>query len=289
MDYLAFLNRLHAAIRPRTYLEIGVEFGASLALSRTRSVGIDPFPRPRAEALLGKPWVKIHRAASDDFFREHTPEVTLESHPLDLVFIDGLHEFAQVTRDLENIERWGHIGTIVVIHDVLPENAWQASRAFHQGMWTGDTWRIVPFLQEQRPDLMCRLIDAGPTGIAVVSGLDAMHPGMAALAAKIDREYPGDGPEYDDLVNRFLAGALPEPAELALRSLTTAHRFSPSDDPHPNPSPVAKEEGPSPLLAHADRRDVGSGERSPDPPRPDSVARPHKPGRRPKKRGKGRV
>ena len=219
MDYLELLTRLHEALRPRAYLEIGVEFGPSLALSRSPSIGIDPFPRPSARALCGKPWVKIYRARSDDFFAAHDPATTLAGLPLDLAFIDGLHEFAQVVRDLENVERWGHAGTVAVIHDVMPGDAWQASHAFHDGMWTGDVWRIFPFLQEHRPDLHSQLVDATPTGVVVVSRLDPHHSGMAALAEAIDREYPGDGPEYDALVNAFLAWARPEAPELALQSL----------------------------------------------------------------------
>ena len=146
MDYLELLDRLHAALDPSAYLEIGVDLGLSLAISRARSVAIDPNPRPSAEAMLGKPWVKLFRTTSDAFFCEHARDSTLEAQPLDLVFIDGLHEFAQVVRDFENVERWSHPGTVVVIHDVLPVNAWQATRLQHGGSWTGDVWRIVPFL-----------------------------------------------------------------------------------------------------------------------------------------------
>jgi hypothetical protein len=42
MYYLEFLQALHERLAPRTYLEIGIAGGHSLALSRCRSVGIDP-------------------------------------------------------------------------------------------------------------------------------------------------------------------------------------------------------------------------------------------------------
>ena len=42
MDYLDFLPEVHRRLRPRAYLEIGVRWGHSLALSRCRSVGVDP-------------------------------------------------------------------------------------------------------------------------------------------------------------------------------------------------------------------------------------------------------
>ena len=42
MPYLEFLSRLHTALRPATYLEIGVHLGQSLAMARARAIGIDP-------------------------------------------------------------------------------------------------------------------------------------------------------------------------------------------------------------------------------------------------------
>ena len=36
------LKHLHALVQPRNYLEIGVRKGASLALSRARTIAIDP-------------------------------------------------------------------------------------------------------------------------------------------------------------------------------------------------------------------------------------------------------
>ena len=225
MDYLELLDRLHAALAPSAYLEIGVDLGLSLAISRARSVAIDPNPRPSAEAMLGKPWVKLFRTTSDAFFREHARDATLEAQALDLVFIDGLHEFAQVVRDFENVERWSHPGTVVVIHDVLPVNAWQATRLQHGGSWTGDVWRIVPFLQRYRPDLRCFLIDVWETGVLVVTDLSPGHSSVADAAAALDRTFPPDGPDYEDLVERWLADAKPLPPESLLTALYPTPRL----------------------------------------------------------------
>jgi hypothetical protein len=223
MHYLELLDRLHAALQPGVYLEIGVDLGTSLALSRSRSVAIDPAPQLQPEALEGKPWVKLYQQASDEFFQTHNPDAVLEGYPLDFAFIDGLHEFAQVVRDLENVERWGHARTVAVIHDVIPDNAWTASRDFHEGGWTGDVWRIVPFLGEHRPDLDCRLIDVAPTGVFVVTNLNPDHSGMAETAAALDRDFPPDGPEYEALLNAYLAAVSPLPPE-ALRDLSGLSR-----------------------------------------------------------------
>ena len=42
MEYLDFLARLHAAVRPGAYLEIGVRHGDSLALAECPALGVDP-------------------------------------------------------------------------------------------------------------------------------------------------------------------------------------------------------------------------------------------------------
>jgi predicted O-methyltransferase YrrM len=204
VTYLQLLAALHAALEPAVYLEIGVASGASLALSRSCSVAIDPRPRPGADAYAGKPWLKLYRAGSDDFFREHTAAATLEGHPLDLAFIDGLHEFTQVARDLEHVAAWGHLATVVVIHDVLPRSVAEANRAPRPGAWTGDVWRIVPFLRADRPGLRCRLVAAGPTGVLVVTGLNPADDRLADAAAALDRDFPGDGAEYERLVQAYL-------------------------------------------------------------------------------------
>lgn len=201
------------------YLEIGVAYGATLALSSSRTVGVDPEPHLLRDVVGDKPWLKVFRATSDDFFREHSTERVLEGFPLDLVFIDGLHEFVQVVRDLEHVERWAHPDTVVVIHDVLPGDVYEASQAFHEGRWTEDVWRIVPFLQEHRPDLACRLVAVTESGALIVTRLDPGHPGMAHLAADVNRVFPGDGTAYDRLVEAWLATARPEAPDEVLRVL----------------------------------------------------------------------
>jgi predicted O-methyltransferase YrrM len=219
VHYLDLLRRLHEELRPAGYLEIGVDRGDSLRLSRARSVAIDPAPKPHPKSLLGKQGLILYVGASDDFFRAYGREAILGDTPLDLAFIDGLHRFAQVVRDLEHVERWSHVATVVAIHDVLPRNVREAAPACPGGAWTGDVWRIVPFLREHRSDLRCWLTDATPTGMLIVTGLDPSHRGMADLAAALDADFPTAGPEYDRLVDAFLTGAAPEPADHVLLAL----------------------------------------------------------------------
>jgi hypothetical protein len=82
------LTALHARLHPRNYLEIGIDTGVSLALSKVPSIGIDPAFAVVSE-LDGD--VQLVRATSDDYFRRNDPTERFGGDPLDLAFIDGMH------------------------------------------------------------------------------------------------------------------------------------------------------------------------------------------------------
>jgi glycosyltransferase involved in cell wall biosynthesis len=56
--------------------------------------------------------------------------------------------------------------------------------------WTGDVWKIVPVLQKYRPDLIINILDAAPTGLVIVSGLNAKN--------KVLTE------KYDEIIEKYL-------------------------------------------------------------------------------------
>jgi predicted O-methyltransferase YrrM len=76
------------------------------------------------------------RKTSDDFFAD-------DNRKWDLIFIDGLHAYEQVARDVENaIARLNDNGTIV-IHDMLPVRESQATLVPTEKYWLGDVWRLA--------------------------------------------------------------------------------------------------------------------------------------------------
>jgi hypothetical protein len=170
--YLTVLGRLHAELRPRTYLEIGVETGASLRLARagTRSVGIDPDPQllyafdPTSTAVI--------RATSDAFFQAPLSRAMFRGDAVDLAFLDGMHLFEHTLRDFINVERRSHEGSAIVMHDCLPIDRVTAARERTTDVWTGDVWKVVWALRRHRPDLHVVVCDVEPSGLAIVTGLD---------------------------------------------------------------------------------------------------------------------
>jgi predicted O-methyltransferase YrrM len=170
--YLALLDRIQRTLRPRAYLEIGVHRGTSIALALpgTRIVGIDPDPHLR---LPVRRWADVHRRTSDDFFATYDRAQALGDTPLDLAFIDGMHQFDFALRDFMHIERWSHPGTTVLIHDCYPVGARPADPVRTSEGWSGDIWKLIVCLRQERPDLQVAVADIGPTGLGIVTGLDA--------------------------------------------------------------------------------------------------------------------
>jgi glycosyltransferase involved in cell wall biosynthesis len=186
--YLHWLQRLHAALVPDIYLEIGVHRGASLACARppTRAIGVDP------ELAINAPLkteTQIFCETSDTFFARQRLAPLLNGRALDLVFLDGLHQFQQSLRDFSNVEAFCDSKSVVLIHDTIPfdERTQRPERElrFH----TGDVWKTVLCLKHFRPQLDVFTIRTPPSGLTVVTGLDPLSRTLR------DR--------YDEAIDRF--------------------------------------------------------------------------------------
>jgi hypothetical protein len=184
-DFLAYLVRFHELLRPRVYLEIGVDVGRTLSLARppTRVIGVDPALKDaRAEGVFAAT-TTLFALESDVFFESGEAARALAGETLDLAFVDGLHLFEQALRDFLHIERYAGPRTVALFHDCLPLTAATASRRRSTGFWTGDVWKIAPILRDVRPDLTMFLVPAYPTGLLIVTGLD---PRSRVLEERLD-------------------------------------------------------------------------------------------------------
>lgn len=170
-DYFRLLARIHAHLRPRTYVEIGVSRGDSLRLARadTLCIGIDPAPRLRVPAGAR---VRIFAEKSSDFFATHDVVRELGGRRIELAFIDGMHQFEFALRDFIDVERHAEQGAIVLVHDCYPLDAATASREQRTAFWSGDIWRFILLLRKYRPDLKVNTVGTRPTGLGVISNLD---------------------------------------------------------------------------------------------------------------------
>lgn len=168
-DHYEFLRALHQRLRPAAYLETGVESGATLVLAERCAIGIDPAPRLTREI---QPSMQVFPLTSDDFFAQHNVFSITGRKPIDLAFIDGLHLFEASLRDFINVEKYSHPGTVVCIHDVVPQTVRQATREPQSDGWTGDVFGMILALREHRPELFMMTLSIPGTGMLVVSNLD---------------------------------------------------------------------------------------------------------------------
>jgi tetratricopeptide (TPR) repeat protein len=194
-SYREVLARVHEALRPRAYLEIGVEHGTSLALAvhSRQVVGVDPVPRPPARALPAG--ARLFHMTSDAFFERYSCADVFGEAAVDLAFIDGMHWFEYTLRDFGNVERWCGAGSTIVLHDCLPPHAVAAARERRSNFWVGDTWKALECLLERRPDLNVTIVPCFPSGLVVIQNLD---PGSTVL---------GDG--IESLTSRYLEQGYP--------------------------------------------------------------------------------
>lgn len=168
MNYLDALALAHAALKPRNYVEIGCRFGASLALSRSPSIGIDPAFEITAQLVAP---TRLYRMTSDEFFRTHDVKAVL-GEEIDFSFIDGLHHAECALRDFINLERASGRHGVIVVDDVLPGDMSHASRERNTQAWTGDVYKLVLLLERFRPDLAIDVFDVELKGFCVISRLD---------------------------------------------------------------------------------------------------------------------
>lgn len=216
MDRHGFLRNLHRVYKPRNYLEIGVNDGRSLTLSRVPSIAVDPAFKVVTEIACD---VHLVRQTSDDFFKRKDPLLHLRpgrnpfralarrdplallggDPKLDLSFIDGMHLFEFALRDFMNVERHAQWSSVVVLDDMLPRSVDEAARDRHTDAWTGDVFKVAQVLRRFRPDLTVVEVDTKPTGVVAIFGLDPESTVLRQNYDAIMKEYvvqdPQDVPE----------------------------------------------------------------------------------------------
>lgn len=210
MDRYQFLAALHEHLKPRGYLEVGVQTGASLRLASCPALGIDPRPVLRYELPAS---TVVAPFESDAFFAlPRAQQLHLGMpQPLDLAFIDGMHLWEFALRDFRNVESWSHPDTVVVFDDVLPRNQHEASRAPLPGDWTGDVWRVTDIIASLSPSVRFALVDTQPTGLLLVWGLSPGRDWSGFVPTLHGQEVPAD------VLDRTLAVS----AETALAAVAT--------------------------------------------------------------------
>ena len=73
---------------------------------------------------------------SDEFFSQNLTDL------FDVIFIDGLHEYQQVRKDVTNALERVPVGGLIGLHDLLP-GSWESQHVPRiASKWNGDVWKI---------------------------------------------------------------------------------------------------------------------------------------------------
>lgn len=198
-SYREFVRNVVVRKAARNYLEVGVHNGSTLTLIECPAIGVDPAFVFDRNPVGRKRVLHLYQMGSDEYFRDHDPRAVFGA-PVDVAFLDGMHQFEYLLRDFMNTERVCDRNGLIMMDDCMPVNLEMTERKHRPearvdksiaGWWTGDVWKVVNILREYRPDLRITPVDVTPTGSIVVSNLD---PSSTRLADA-----------YFEIVDRFAA------------------------------------------------------------------------------------
>jgi hypothetical protein len=162
------INQLARRLDLRSYLEIGVCEGDTFRLIEIADrTGVDPEFRFDPDSLRNQN-TRLCAEASDIYFSSLSLAVKY-----DVIFIDGLHTFEQVSRDFSNSILHTHDQSVIVLDDTFPNDVYSSlpdpkdTSRFRQMVanesraWHGDVFKIVFYINDFWPSLSYRTIDAG--------------------------------------------------------------------------------------------------------------------------------
>ena len=158
MNRTAIINHLAKKISAKSYLEIGVRLHSENfdKINIDHKVGVDPC----REIFDREPTYKL---TSDDFFSKHT-------ETFDIIFVDGLPEFKQVERDINNSLKFLNEGGFIVCHDMNPIKEYRQftldnpkRKEFVEKtkdtLWNGDCWKAFVKIRTERNNIIMHTVD----------------------------------------------------------------------------------------------------------------------------------
>ena len=109
----------------KSYLEIGCSNNELFNYIKCqKKVGVDPYSGGTI------------RKTSDDFFLK-------SEEKFDCIFIDGLHVYHQVKKDIINSLRSLNQNGVILIHDCLPNNVFDQAIPRTKFIWYGNVWKAI--------------------------------------------------------------------------------------------------------------------------------------------------
>ncbi len=159
------INALAQRLGATRYLEIGLRRGGTFReVEIADRTGVDPAYQFDAEAMSNEA-TRIYRLTSDAFFAAE-PHTTR----YDIVYVDGLHTFEQVMRDVNNAILRMHTRSVMLIDDTVPNDVYstlpdlETAERFRTAAgstrrsWHGDVFKTIFYIHDFWPGLNYRTI-----------------------------------------------------------------------------------------------------------------------------------
>ena len=140
------INYLIKKIDAQSYLEIGICDGSNhIKIKCKHKIGVDP-NSPVSHVT--------HRMTSDRFFSQN-------KNMFDVIFVDGLHVYEQVYKDIINSLKFLNKNGYIICHDMNPptEKHQAVPRPMNQRQWHGDCWKAWAQIHTERNDLTMYVVD----------------------------------------------------------------------------------------------------------------------------------
>ena len=109
----------------KSYLEIGCDQNQVFSkIKIEKKIGVDPVSGGTI------------RDTSDNFFKKNDIK-------FDIIFIDGLHEYNQVKKDINNSLFFLNNNGVIFLHDCMPRGFIYQAVPRASGVWNGDVWKNI--------------------------------------------------------------------------------------------------------------------------------------------------
>lgn len=130
MDRLELIHQSLNFNGGKRYLEIGVRTCSNLfEVKCENKVGVDPNYRlskkDKIRRTLGLERSKLFKMYSDDFFSQNLKGIL--DNGFDVIFVDGLHNYEQSLKDVENGLKYLNKDGVIILHDCNPTSAARAT------------------------------------------------------------------------------------------------------------------------------------------------------------------
>lgn len=143
------INYLIEVFKYDWYLEIGTaQLGCFTNIKCKYKIGMDP-----KYSAQGTETEQVYKMTSDEFFAQQKGEYNIS-------FIDGLHNYEQVVKDIINVWNVLRPGGFIIMHDCYPLDAQAAERqpVSPYAAWNGDVFRSILWFKETYPNIYCHVI-----------------------------------------------------------------------------------------------------------------------------------